>query len=78
MLSFVFPWSRIAKLERQLSEERTKSEALQRELNLQKLHRANSVSIISDMRDTIARGHFRNPATGRLGRRGQTFEGKKS
>lgn len=77
MKNIFFPWKRIAELENTLKTAREEANALQRELSLQKLHRANSVAIIADLRQTITKGHFRNPATGRLGRKGQLFEGKK-
>lgn len=42
--------------------DRSQRKALQRQLALQRAEKL------------IAQGHFRNPETGRLGRRGETFE----
>lgn len=77
MKNIFFPWKRISELEQDLAAEREKVEALQRELDLQKVNKAKSVLIISNLRATIAKGHYRNPETGRLGRKGQLFEGTK-
>lgn len=77
MKNIFFPWKRIAELEAELATERYKSANLQRELDLQKVNRAKSTIVISDLRATIAEGHYRNPETGRLGRKGQLFEGNK-
>lgn len=77
MKNIFFPWKRVSELEKALAAECQKTEALQRELELQKLNKAKSVLIISNLRATIAKGHYRNPETGRLGRKGQLFEGTK-
>jgi hypothetical protein len=76
-MQFLFPWRReIAELKAKLAEAEGRNNYLQRELDIHAAHRSAAKKTIGALRDVIAQGHFRNPATGRLGTKGEVFLGK--
>tara|TARA_R110000868_G_scaffold19939_5_gene85024 strand:- start:828 stop:1070 length:243 start_codon:yes stop_codon:yes gene_type:complete len=76
MKNFFFPWKRIAQLETELAAQAAVIEGLHRELDIHAGHRLAAKKTIDALRTAISWGHFRDPRTGRLGRKGQLFTPK--
>lgn len=71
-MSFWNPWAEVRQLRARLElAEGERAADARGVLRLVARHRA-------ELKATIAKAHFRNPATGRLGRRGQTFSQEQS
>lgn len=62
----IWPWSKINKLEEE-------NKGLRAELALHKDELLQTTLKLSATRSLIRRAHFRNPKTGRIGRKGQIF-----
>lgn len=87
LYDFLNPWARASRLERELNQTRrvlqhtehkvTQSDAKivaqEREIRLREGLAAADRREIARLRKLLADGHFRNPATGRLGRKGEVF-----
>lgn len=87
LLSTLFPWTRKAELEREVKElnrvlDHRESQLIkanakivtqEREIRLRESLTAADKKEHQRLRKMLEEAHFRNPATGRLGRKGQVF-----
>lgn len=85
ILDIIFPWSALSKASKQVQEHKALIDNLleHRQLDADALRFAekeNALQIknllreIHRLEDIIANGHYRNPKTGRLGRKGERFD----
>lgn len=63
----VWPWSEISDLKDEISK-------LNSELQLAKIRARSAETRLAASKSLIKRAHFRNPKTGRIGRKGQVFD----
>ncbi len=63
----IWPWSEISNLKRELSE-------LKQALALSNAINRSAQTRLAANRSLIKRAHFRDPKTGRIGRKGQIFD----
>lgn len=70
----IWPWSKIDALEQKVLELELQAFNAQIEAELRSNMLKNAELRLSSMRSLIRRAHFRDPKTGRIGRKGQLFD----
>jgi hypothetical protein len=70
----IWPWSKIDALEQKVLELELQAFNAQIEAELRSNMIKNAELRLTSMRSLVKRAHFRNPKTGRIGRKGQVFD----
>jgi hypothetical protein len=69
----IWPWSKIDALEQKVLELECEVSEMEDALDIQASMIKNTELRLTSMRSLVRRAHFRDPKTGRIGRKGQLF-----
>lgn len=81
MMDIINPWGALRRIRKQIavlsgatSSAHWEASALRSQLAEAERQRGDYESWVHELQAQVAEGHFRNPETGRLGRKGETFQ----